>query len=181
MNSEKTLLREKMKRLRNSYADFVGGEDALLKNFISNGLDKYRSYFIYRSFSSEAGTGKLTEYLIREGKELFFPIVREKEMFAVGYTGKFKEGCFGIEEPEGEIYSGNIDVAIIPLLAVDGRGYRIGYGGGYYDRFLKGRNCLKIAYCFDFQVLDEVPREGFDVRADAVLTDKRFIRSNDEN
>lgn len=97
---------------------------------------------------------------------------------------KYSEDCpmtknkYGIAEPLGEAYRGRIDVTVLPLLAVDGAGNRLGYGGGYYDKFLSRTQCLKMGYCYDFQVLDRPFScfEAHDVRLDMVVTDRRIIR-----
>ena len=89
-------------------------------------------------------------------------------------------GAYGILEPR-EIKIAlpeDIQVAIIPGIAFDKKGYRIGYGKGYFDRLLPKMNALKIALAFDFQLLDELPREKHDVKMDMIITDKRILRLN---
>ena len=67
-------------------------------------------------------------------------------------------------------------MAIVPMLAVDEQGGRLGYGGGYYDRFFEeNREILKIGYAFDFQILDTVPTEETDIPLDIIVTDKQII------
>lgn len=91
------------------------------------------------------------------------------------YTGKsdLKEGAFGIMEPCGEVFADYqaIDLAIIPGMAFDRQGNRLGRGKGYYDRFLP----LLLPYiyiigvCFPFQLLDDIPTEEHDIKMDTVL------------
>ena len=80
-------------------------------------------------------------------------------MEAVAWKEDFTLSPRGIREPVGEPFSGKIDVAVLPLLAVDERGVRLGYGGGCYDRFLAAHpETFPLAYCFDFQIVREVAR-----------------------
>ena len=98
-------------------------------------------------------------------------------MSAVLFGEDFSLSRFGIREPIGEAYEGEIDVIVMPLLAVDERGNRLGYGGGYYDRFLKKyQGATRVAYCYDFQILKDVPTESWDEKVDLIVTDKRIIR-----
>ena len=71
---------------------------------------------------------------------------------------------------------GQIDVAVVPFLAVDKCGNRLGYGGGYYDRFLKNTTAKRVAYGYDFQIVNEVPAETWDEKMDVVVTDERILQ-----
>ncbi|MBP2031753.1 5,10-methenyltetrahydrofolate synthetase [Clostridium algifaecis] len=91
---------------------------------------------------------------------------------------KFSElvpGAYNILEPEStefKVDEKSIDLSYIPGVAFDSSGGRIGYGGGYYDRFLQKleKNSKKIALCYDFQVLDTVPTETHDIMIDSIIT-----------
>ena len=68
---------------------------------------------------------------------------------------------------------------VVPGVAFDARGGRLGYGGGFYDRFLAsaGEGAIRIGICFEVQVVDEVPMAGHDLRVDAVVTEQRVLRA----
>ena len=90
------------------------------------------------------------------------------------------EGAFSVPEPDAaapQFEPSEVDFALIPALAVDPRGFRIGYGGGYYDKLLPllDRAC-SCAVAYDFQLIPEVPELPFDVTVDLVVTDARVIR-----
>ena len=98
-------------------------------------------------------------------------------MLAVEYGDDFTLSSYGIREPIGQAYAGEVDFVITPLLAVDRKGNRLGYGGGYYDKYFeKHPNALRIAYCFDFQIVDETYAEAWDKPMDYIVTDKQVIR-----
>lgn len=173
----KASLRAYMKRRRGENENRDVKEALLVENFLKTGLGEKKTFFVYLNFSSEAPTDKLIEYLRSRGKDVYCPRTEGKEMTAVKYGEDFTISSYGIREPVGEPYEGGADVAVVPLLAVDRSGARLGYGGGYYDRFLKRcPDTLAVAYCFDFQIVDEVPCESWDEKVDFIVTDKRVIR-----
>lgn len=143
----------------------------IAENFFS-AFAKYDSFFIYNSFGTEADTKNLIAGLFAEGKKVYLPKVEGNKMVAVPYFGgELKKGKFGIEEPEGESFSGEMDIAVIPLLAVSDKGYRIGYGGGYYDRFLKDKKIIKAGIGYGFQFEDFTP-EPQDIPLDIYLCER---------
>ena len=107
---------------------------------------------------------------------MYCPRIEKDEMHAVAHDEDFCLSDYDIREPIGEIFQGEIDVVVLPLLAVDEKGNRLGYGKGYYDRYLQAHPLVKrVAYCYDFQVCKDVPIENQDEKADVIITDKRVI------
>ncbi len=150
----------------------------LLEKVYSTGAWSSLTAFVYLSYSSEARTDKLVEALIEKGVRVVCPRVDGNRMEAVLYGEELALSKRGIREPVGEIYEGKIDFAVVPLLAADEKKGRLGYGGGYYDRFFQAREgMLKIGYCYDFQIVEEVPCEPRDFPLDGIVTDKRVIYS----
>ena len=134
------------------------------------------SVFVYLSYSSELSTEPLIEECLERGITVYAPRVEGKEMSAVLYGEDFLISGQGIREPIGEPFDGDADIVVVPLLAADEQGNRLGYGGGYYDRYLdKHPKSLKVGYCFDFQVLKEVPNTQGDIHLDVLVTDT-FIK-----
>jgi 5-formyltetrahydrofolate cyclo-ligase len=87
-------------------------------------------------------------------------------------------GRFGITEPTGSSdIVNNIDLLIVPGLAFDSNGYRLGYGKGYYDRFIqKNKCCFTVGLAFQFQLLDiDLPHSSYDQKLSAVATEKRML------
>jgi hypothetical protein len=108
---------------------------------------------------------------IGEGKELI-PI-------SISSLRELTPGKFNIPEPPMDVKRvvKSIDVVFVPGLAFDLFGYRIGYGGGFYDRFLsKNPSSKKIGICFSFQLFSELPHDPFDVPVDYIVTDKNWTR-----
>lgn len=88
------------------------------------------------------------------------------------YEGSFTLGKYDIPEPTGRLVE--VDTIVVPGSVFDLKGYRIGYGGGYYDRYMKPHH-KKIGVCFDFQVVDILPTEVHDVGLDMLITESRII------
>jgi 5-formyltetrahydrofolate cyclo-ligase len=140
------------------------------------GAGTRRNVFVYLAHSSEAPTDKLIEVLQEKGFSLFCPKVENGEMQAVAFGEDFTISHMGIREPVGEALKGAPDYVITPLLAADEKGNRLGYGKGYYDRYLaKYSTAVRIGYAFDFQILHEVPTNERDEKLDVLVTDKRVV------
>lgn len=136
---------------------------------------KETRFFIYNSFGSEADTHAIVDELIKRGKQVYLPRVEGEEIVPVRYDGdrqSLKEGAFKILEPAGQAYGGGFDAIIVPLLAINSRGYRLGYGGGFYDRFLKDKQCLKVGLGYYLQLTDEFIEDGWDVPLDYFICEK---------
>lgn len=123
---------------------------------------------------NEVNTLHLLDMSISDKKTVVFPVTdtKNKELIPVIFSGSFKKGAFGIYEPCGDIISKDkIDLVVIPALSIDKEGYRLGYGGGYYDRFLKDFKGKKIAVLFSQLLADKLPHDDFDIKADLTITD----------
>ena len=161
--------KQKIKRkyfqgVRREFADEV-----IAQNFLSV-YGAYKSFFIYNSFGTEADTKRIIGALREAGKEIYLPRVEGNDIVAVPY-GETEKGAFGIDEPTGQAFKGKIDVAVIPLLAVNERGFRIGYGRGYYARFLKGKDIIKVGLGYSFQ-LEDFTEDSWDEPLDSFLTER---------
>ncbi len=106
-------------------------------------------------------------------KTIILPTVVGDDIIPVEY-GKdttFAVGDFNILEPQNKPYTGGFDLIVVPGVAFDRHGNRLGRGKGYYDRFLCHHLEVKrIGICFDFQLVEEVPAEAFDIRMDEVIS-----------
>lgn len=132
----------------------------------------FPSFFVYLSISSETGTEKLIAELKKRGKTVCAPRLFGKEMRSVPLEGILEKGAFDIPEPAGEEEL-TCAVAFTPLLAADEEGYRLGYGGGYYDRYFSAHpKILRVGLCYEGQRTDKLPREDTDMRLDALVTER---------
>jgi 5-formyltetrahydrofolate cyclo-ligase len=141
-----------------------------------------RTVMLFSSFGSEVPTGSLIERLHTRGVMVALPRIEGTALVPIPYApgDPTTTTTFGAEEPVGGIPldPSSIDVVGVPGVAFDRGGRRIGYGGGYYDRFLRGLPAFTVGLAFGLQVLDEdIPAGRFDLPVDAIVTEEETIRA----
>jgi len=140
---------------------------AIARNFL--GCFTAGSYFVYLSRGTEADTESVIRALLREGKRVCVPRLEGERMFAAPYAAEMSPNRFGIPEPAAG--DEPCEIAVVPLLAVDGQGYRLGYGGGYYDRYFAAHpDTLRVGFCYAGQAVGRLPRSEYDVPLHAAVT-----------
>ena len=178
MIQKKELRKEIRARKRDIPVDELREMSRLLcKRLLANErLGNASTVMMYYPLSDEVDVTPVIEQLAESGKTVVLPqVTGEAEMVLRRYTGKadLREGAFGIMEPCGELFTDYeaIDVAIIPGMAFDRHGNRLGRGKGYYDRFLPllPTRVYKIGVCFPFQLLDDIPMEEHDKRVNLIV------------
>ena len=143
-------------------------------------IQKADAILMYHSLPDEVDTHSALDQLLAKGKKVLLPkVVSDTEMTIHEYTGAESlqpSEPYGILEPTTPEFSiSNFQfVAVVPGMAFDRQGHRLGRGKGYYDRFLSRiPNIYKIGVCFPFQLIDKVPSEPTDILVDEVLSDIR--------
>lgn len=138
---------------------------------------KTRVVLLYHALSDEVDTSLLLCSALESGKTVLLPVVVGDDLELRCYTGteSLKEGAFGIMEPVGAPFPlsryAKVDLVVVPGMAFDGAGHRLGRGKGYYDRLLpRLSNARKVGLCFSFQRLENVPSESHDVVMDDVVS-----------
>lgn len=128
---------------------------------------------LYHSMNDEVNTQLFIEKWSQH-KQIVLPVVKGDALELRQYIPEkgFSKGAYGIMEPVGEpfVRYSEIDLAVVPGVAFDASGRRLGRGKGYYDRLLPLLQAYKIGICFSFQLLGEVPAETFDIPMDEVIT-----------
>jgi 5-formyltetrahydrofolate cyclo-ligase len=137
---------------------------------------------VFSSFGSEVDTRAIVEELVGAGTRVVLPRVEGRDLLAIEYRpgDPLVVAAFGMSEPatSAVVDAADVDVAITPGLAFDRDGYRVGYGGGFYDRFFAGSrpDMAKVGICFSVQLVDAVPRGPLDVPVDVVVTEREVVR-----
>ena len=157
--------------------------------FFLRRLQPSETLFIYVDFRSEVETHILIAELLKQGKRVAVPLtlVKEKRLLPVAITNVEKDlvpGYCSIPEPrlairKNHMVSGReIETILLPGSVFDERGGRLGYGGGYYDRFMahEAPQARRIGLAFDFQVVDRLSLQAHDELLDLVVTEKRMIQ-----
>ncbi len=189
MSLDKRTLRKDMLKKRNSMTSHeVESQSKIIISKLVN-LDEFKSsenIMIYLSYKNEVDTNLLLDICLEESKKVIVPLCIEGENRMIPCEIKdpkkeLQENSMGIKEPHKELAREvnvkSIDLVIVPGVVFDLKGNRIGFGGGYYDRFLKlATNAKSIALCYDYQIIDNyIPAEDFDISMEKVITEKKII------
>ena len=148
--------------------------------FKLNEFKKSKTIMFFVSFNSEVNTHEMIKKTFGS-KTVVVPKIAQNAIepsLIIDFDSLIQSGKFGILEPIDimKIAYKNIDLVLVPGIAFDSEGHRLGYGFGYYDKFLrKVPKAAKIGLCFDFQVVDKVPKEEHDVPVDFIVTEKRVL------
>lgn len=136
-----------------------------------------RQALLFAPTGSEFNTEHIAREAVKSGKRLYYPRCADKDgkmdFFLVSDESDFRIGMYGIREPrEGcpEYSEKDGDIIIVPALSVDKSFIRIGYGKGYYDRFLKNFHGVSVCPCYEEMRTDRLPADEFDICVDIVAT-----------
>ncbi len=138
-----------------------------------------RNVLVYASLPDEISTADFIARWHKE-KQLFLPRVNGDDLEILPYTPTSTDkGVFGIEEPTGSDCRPieEIDLVVVPGVAFDRQGNRLGRGRGYYDRLLCEAHCNLIGVAYSLQIADELPAESHDIKIPIVITEKEIIRT----
>ena len=166
------------KRKQFSRTEVNAWSQAIASNFLEAEFMKYQTFHVFLSMPkyNEINTQYIIDELWRQGKDVIVPKMDGKQLLNCPYTQQTQlaKNSWGIMEPVdcAEVEHSKIDVVLVPLLISDIRGNRIGYGGGYYDRFLSklDEDTKFVGINFFEPVEEEIPKEDFDVLLDYLIT-----------
>lgn len=162
--------------------EITKNSDLICDTFLS--LPEYaqaEAVFAYVDCKNEVQTNKVIRQCWKDGKRIAVPKVFGQIMkyYYIHSFDDLEKGYFGIMEPkdlsleEAVLEDG---LMILPGVAFDEKRHRVGYGGGFYDRYLEAHpHMKKIAFAFEFQLFEEVPFEAFDIQPEKIITEKRII------
>jgi 5-formyltetrahydrofolate cyclo-ligase len=138
-----------------------------------------RSVALYLGLPEEIDTAPLIELLLRQGCALYVPRIARHELSFARLGATLRRNRYGIAEPVVARRPARLDLLVLPLVAFDAEGRRLGMGGGYYDRYLAqraGRRPLRVGLAFAAQEVPAVPADARDARLDAVVTEHGLRR-----
>jgi 5-formyltetrahydrofolate cyclo-ligase len=184
--------REKISDLKASISEkeWQEGSRAIHKRLFANRLwEQSKHITLYHSVQKEIDTLSIIKRGWEVGKNIYLPKCDPKEKKLIFYKvesfDQLEVVYYGIPEPIPslcrELNLGELELVIVPGLVFDEHGYRIGYGGGYYDRFLStlsGKvkaDTLSLAFPFQVSKQEELPRESFDIPVDTIVTSQETI------
>jgi len=181
LRSQKRALRRRILALRDKLEPETRERHSAALRRVLGDLASYRSaktVHLFVPFGSEVDTRPILEELWARQVRTVLPRVaanRQLDHLAVTGSEELKPGAWEIPEPVATcpaVDPSQVELILVPGVAFDRQGGRLGYGGGYYDRFLAACPAPRIALAFALQIVDEVPRESHDLLVDDVLTEQ---------
>lgn len=152
------------------------------KRFLfSNLFRDARCLALYSAIHNEVSTDEIVGEALGEGKSVVFPRVTGDtlEFVMIESPADLVTGAFGVKEPNGRtlVPVQKLDLVVVPGVAFDQRGHRLGYGRGYYDRALAEcpSHCMKVGFAYDFQLVEELPATEYDETLSVLITESRTI------
>ncbi len=183
MEPKKDIRREVYKRRKAASSQQIAEHSAVICDTLCQ-LECFQRaewVYIYIDYKNEVMTGEIMTKALSMGKRVASPKVVEKDMifYEIQSLKDLEPGYFGIQEPREGLPVADCETALLvmPGVAFDKQKHRVGYGGGFYDRFLeKHTELYKVALAFEFQLFEEVPVEPTDILPDMVITEKNIYK-----
>lgn len=184
---DKKELRKKYRNIRKNISKFERFKRSYkLYNNLKSAISSYNEFLIYVSTDEEADTIRIIKYLLKNKKKVASPRIDEDNTMEFYYYDDIKDlsndNVFGNvyikqPKPERKCIPTKKSVIVIPGILFDYKGNRLGYGGGYYDRYLeKYRYLYRLAICYDFQYIrdekEEIETDEYDQKIDMIITDR---------
>jgi 5-formyltetrahydrofolate cyclo-ligase len=182
--TEKREIRKRILALRNAMTreEIAAKSSEIVRRLTQLGeIRDSSTLMVFLNFGSEVVTDGLIEWGWAAGKRIVVPLCRPEGRLLmpcrIDSFDDLETGHYGIREPKAEsllvVPPGEIDAVLVPAVAFDRRGYRVGYGGGYYDRFLPAApQAAKIGAAFACQIVPEVPVDRYDVKVQRIVTEE---------
>ncbi len=161
-------------------SDYHAFSEAIMRNLTEAGfMGGRRNVHLYYPINNEVNTIVLIEQLWSKGIEVIMPRTdipgKKIDNYRVSSFDQLESTTFNLLEPKTSTpkHTEDCDIILIPGLAFDHDLNRIGYGGGFYDRFLANSKALKVALAYDFQVRESIPTEEHDIKMDHIVTERK--------
>lgn len=182
MMTEKQQLRKQLRLKRDSLEDRNVLSDKICRLLLSTQQYKdCKSIFLYSATGSEVSADLTINQAFSDGKKVAFPKCIDTQghmkFYFVSSYDDMVQGLYGIMEPpeDADAFFGNEStLCIVPGLSFSPDGYRIGYGKGYYDRFLSEFKGVSIGLCYDACLSENIPTDKYDKKVNYLITDKRI-------
>ena len=199
MEEKKRKIRQEFLKKRNNLSrdEIKSKSEKIEKELFSlPEFQRAKTVMFYVSFRSEVETEKMTRNALKLKKKIVIPVVHGEKIVVSEIKNLKKEltkGSFGIKEPKKEfrrrVNQKEIDLVVVPGVVFDKRGGRLGYGRGYYDRFLRSksirsrisrsRQCALIGLAFDLQIARKIPLVEEDMKVDKIVTESGIVDCKD--
>lgn len=189
VREEKRALRRTYSSLRQAISRNNGKQaaTAICRNFTSSMAYRHSdTVLLYYSIKSEVDTQALIDEVLASDKRLALPVCRDNGEMIFKYINSrddLTKGFFSALEPKEdceEFRGAKHAICVIPAIVFDKKGYRIGYGKGYYDRYLTDPSIVKVGFIYHELFVDTLPKGRFDLSCDLVITEKGVFNTGEK-
>lgn len=137
----------------------------------------------YAALDDEINIDECIAVALSQGKKVALPVCLDDEghmkFYYINSLKDIKTGFFGVREPDADICCEVVDfnhsICIVPAIAYDKKGYRLGYGKGYYDRFLENFSFISVGLCYNELIMDVLPIGEYDIPVDYIITQNGIL------
>lgn len=180
----KSELRKYFRSMRMQLVNKAEKDEMICKNFLSSPLYKNASQILcYASLENEISTDLILKTAFSDAKAVALPKCTDENgnmtFYYVKSMSDIKTGSFGIKEPKADICAEVCDftdsVCLVPAFSYDLRGFRLGYGKGYYDRYLQKFNSISAGLCYNNFLMNDLPCDKYDKAVNFVFTEDKII------
>lgn len=182
------ITKNEIRKLKKEERRLMSKEDVLKKSNLaceiflqSNIYKESKTLMLYMPLGNEINPMKIVEQAYRDDKKVIFPVTDEQSgiitpIYASENT-EFSIGAFSVSEPKSNFVADKkkIDVVLVPGIAFDKKGNRIGFGKGCYDQFLYHISAVTVGFCYESQLCPLIPSESTDYALDFIVTEKEII------
>lgn len=176
--------RKELKSLRDSLKNKDKLSAQINERFLLSDIYKNaETILLYYSVGSEVSTEEIYKRAMSDKKNLAFPLCISDdglmEFFYIKSDSDLAEGMYGIKAPREycEKFTGAENaLCVVPALSFDKKGYRLGYGKGYYDRFLENFEGISVGLCYDATLSEALPTDKYDKKVNYLITDKKTYK-----
>ena len=182
INQDKATLRKYWRNVRGSISDIEDKSQSIYELMVSSDFYKdAKTVLLYWSVDSEVCTHRMIDKALSDGKKVALPKCVDSDgnmvFYCIGSTDELVDGMYGIKEPpvdsDYDMNSSN-SVCVVPALCFSNDGFRLGYGKGYYDRFLEKFNGISVGLCYDECLTESLPVGIYDKKVNYIITNKRI-------
>lgn len=180
-------LRKKLRARRRNIKDKSVSDNKICKHLIEADIFKNADTILfYAALDDEINIDECIDFALLQGKKAALPVCLDNngsmKFYYIHSLNDIKTGHFGVREPDTdicrEVTDYNNSVCIVPAIAYDGKGYRLGYGKGYYDRFLENFPFISVGLCYNELIMNALPIGEHDIPVDYIITQNGLIPSD---
>lgn len=172
-------LRKKLKTQRRNINDKPAADSKICNYLIESSIYKNADTILfYAALDDEINIDDCINNALSQGKKAALPVCLDDngnmKFYYINSLNDIKTGHFGVREPDTdicrEVTNYNCSICIVPAIAYDKKGYRLGYGKGYYDRFLENFSFISVGLCYNELIMDALPIGEHDIPVDYMIT-----------